>query len=116
MQIPPRLRYILGMYLRTTKRKNRDGTVVTYHQLAHNYRDPETNKIKARIIYNFGRADKIDRNDLVRLCRSIARVCGLHVEDPLDAFPQKSPSNAKATATAESKQQHLWNGSKFQRK
>jgi hypothetical protein len=28
------------MYLRTTRRKNKDGSVVEYVQLAHNYRDP----------------------------------------------------------------------------
>ena len=32
------------MYLRTTKRKNKDGSVVQYYQLAHNERHPETRK------------------------------------------------------------------------
>ena len=62
------------MYLRTTKRKNKDGSVVEYYQLAHNERHPETKKPVARIIHNFGRTDELDRDDLVRLCRSIARV------------------------------------------
>jgi len=71
------------MYLRTTKRKNKDGSVVEYYQLAHNERHPETKKPVARIIHNFGRTDELDRDDLVRLCRSIARVCGLKVADPI---------------------------------
>jgi hypothetical protein len=72
------------MYLRTTSRKNRDGTVVEYYQLAHNVRDPVTRKPVAHVIHKFGRADQLDRNELVRLCRSIARVCNIEVIDRLD--------------------------------
>jgi len=71
------------MYLRTTKRKNKDGSVVEYYQLAHNERHPVTRKPVAKIIHNFGRTDDLDRDQLVRLCRSIARVCGLTVLDTL---------------------------------
>jgi hypothetical protein len=77
------------MYLRTTKRQNQDGTVVEYYQLAHNFRHPETNKPVARIIHNFGRADQLDRQSLVRLCHSIARVCGLE-------FPESGATAASA--------------------
>jgi hypothetical protein len=73
------------MYIRTTKRKNKDGSVVAYYQLAHNERNPRTGKPVARVIHSFGRADRLDRGQLVRLCRSIARVCGLQVLDPADA-------------------------------
>jgi len=59
--------------------------VVEYYQLAHNVRHAETGKPVAEIIHNFGRADELDRDDLVRLCRSIARVCGVEVHDPLDS-------------------------------
>jgi transposase len=38
----------------------------------------------ARIIHNFGRADKLDRDVLVRLCKSIARICGVTVLDAND--------------------------------
>ena len=71
------------MYLRTTRRKNRDGSEVVYYQLAHNARHPESGQTVAQVIHTFGRADELDRQALVRLCRSIARVCGLTVEDPL---------------------------------
>lgn len=70
------------MYLRTTKRKNKDGSTVEYFQLAHNERHPVTRKPVAKIIHNFGRTDQLDREQLVRLCRSIARVCDLTVVDP----------------------------------
>lgn len=72
------------MYLRTTKRKNKDGSVISYYHLAHNVRHPETNIPTPKLLYNFGRADQLDRDELVRLCRSIAKVCGLELTDPLE--------------------------------
>jgi transposase len=81
------------MYLRTTKRKNKDGSEVTYYQLAHNERHPLTKKPIAKIIHRFGRADKLDRSELTRLCQSIARVCGLEVHDPLATNESKSSTD-----------------------
>jgi hypothetical protein len=72
------------MYLRTTSRKNKNGSVTQYYQLAHNERHPVTGKSTARIIHSFGRADQLNRDALVRLCRSLARVCGVEVIDPLE--------------------------------
>ena len=82
------------MYLRTTKRKNKDGSVVEYFQLAHNERNPATGKPVAKIIHNFGRTDKLDREQLVRLCRSIARVCNLTVIDPCGDDPAQTSAAA----------------------
>ena len=79
--------------LRTTRRKNKDGSIVEYYQLAHNQRHPDTRKPVARIIHSFGRADQLDRNQLVRLCNSIARVCGLKVLDPINDSEDKQPSD-----------------------
>ena len=62
------------MYLRETRRRNKDGSVVTYLQLAHNERHPDTGSPVARIIHNFGRADQVDREALRRLVTSISRV------------------------------------------
>jgi len=78
------------MYLRTTRRKNKNGSVVAYYQLAHNERHPITGKPIARIIHSFGRADELERDQLVRLCQSIARVCGLQVIDPLATTDEAS--------------------------
>jgi len=72
------------MYLRSTRRNNRDGSQVEYYALAHNYRDPETGTVKARVVHSFGRADQLDREELVRLCHSIGRVCGVKVTDPIE--------------------------------
>lgn len=79
------------MFLRTTKRKNRDGSLVEYLQLAHNVRHPESRKPVAQIVHNFGRADELDRDILVRLCRSIARVCGVEIRDPLSEAAAVTP-------------------------
>ena len=61
------------MYLRETRRTNKDGSVVAYLQLAHNERHPETGSPVAKVIHNFGRADRIDREALRRLVSSISR-------------------------------------------
>jgi len=61
------------MYLRETRRTNRDGSVVSYLQLAHNERHPETGSPVAKVIHNFGRAEKVDRAALARLVASISR-------------------------------------------
>jgi hypothetical protein len=64
----------MGMYLRTTRRKNRDGSEVVYYQLAHNTRHPvlrylSSGQTVAQVIHTFGRADELDREALVRLLR-----------------------------------------------
>lgn len=61
------------MYLRETRRTNRDGSVVAYLQLAHNERHPETGNSVAKVIHNFGRAEQVDRQALTRLVSSISR-------------------------------------------
>lgn len=61
------------MYLRETRRTNKDGSVVSYLQLAHNERHPVTGSPVAKVIHNFGRADKVDREALARLVSSISR-------------------------------------------
>jgi len=61
------------MYLRETKRRNADGSTVSYLALAQNERDPASGVPRARIIHRFGRADQVDREGLARLVRSISR-------------------------------------------
>ena len=61
------------MYLREARRVNKDGTVVSYLQLAHNERHPRTGSPVAKVIHSFGRADKVDRAALARLVASISR-------------------------------------------
>lgn len=61
------------MYLRTTKRRNADGTEVRYYQLAENLWDAARGCAVAKVIYNFGRADDVDGEQLRRLAKSILR-------------------------------------------
>jgi hypothetical protein len=91
------------MYLRKTQRKNKDGSVTAYYQLAHNIRNPKSGQTSARIIHSFGRADQLDREQLVRLCRSIARVCGVEVVDPLEEGNDKGglPPDVRIRRTLE---------------
>ena len=70
----------MGMYLRETRRSNKDGSVVRYLQLAHNTRNPVTGSSTATVIHNFGRAEQVDRAALARLVSSISRFL-----DPADA-------------------------------
>jgi transposase len=84
------------MYLRTTQRKNRDGSVVRYYQLAQNERDPDSGQVTAKVLYNFGRADELDVEQLRRLCQSIARVCGATVQTPDSAQPGGAQADGAA--------------------
>ena len=61
------------MYIRTIKRKNKDGSIVEYVQLAHNVRHSEKGYAKAEVVYSFGRRDQLDIEALQRLVNSISR-------------------------------------------
>ncbi len=63
------------MYLRATARRTKGGELVRYLQLAHNERN-ERGVPVARVIHNFGREDRLDREALLRLVRSIQRFLG----------------------------------------
>jgi hypothetical protein len=80
------------MYLRTTQRRNKDGSVVRYYALAENVRDPEKDHVEAKVVHSFGRADRLDRATLERLVRSIRRV--------LDADAGEAPTGEKGRERA----------------
>ena len=61
------------MYLRTSARRRKDGSVVRYLQLAHNEWDAAAGQAKAKVLYNFGREDELDRAAIARLIASLAR-------------------------------------------
>jgi hypothetical protein len=62
------------MYLRTTSRRNTDGSVVRYVQLAHNHWVEGVTQ--AQVLLNLGREDKLDPDGLRRLVASINRYLG----------------------------------------
>src|SRR6266576_1407742 len=61
------------MYVRSTPRRNKDGSEVRYLQLAHNVWDPVAKRSKVQVIYNFGREDAANREALARLVASVSR-------------------------------------------
>lgn len=61
------------MYIRQITRKNKNGPPVTYVQIAHNFRDPETGKTRAQVLHSLGRKENLDVDALRRLVRSIGR-------------------------------------------
>src|SRR3954468_15577463 len=64
----------IGMYLRVTERRNRDGSSVAYYALAENVWNAQAKRSEAQVIHNFGRADQLDKAALQRLIASIQRV------------------------------------------
>ena len=64
------------MYIRKISRKNKNGTVTSYVQLAHNERNPVTGNPQAKVYYTFGREDEVDMDNLRRLAESISRFVG----------------------------------------
>jgi len=73
------------MYLRTTQRRRKDGSLVRYLQLAHNRR--EGGVTRAEVLLNLGREDELDVEGLRRLARSIRRYTdpGREEAEPLPA-------------------------------
>jgi hypothetical protein len=49
------------MYLRSTPRRNKDGSEVRYLQLARNVWDPQKRRSAVQVVYNFGREDTANR-------------------------------------------------------
>jgi hypothetical protein len=78
------------MYLRTIRRRNKDGSVVGYVQLAHNVWDPAKQQSRAQVIHSFGREDRLDREALARLVRSITRFL-----DPDQALAAQAPEGMR---------------------
>jgi transposase len=78
------------MYLRTIRRRNKDGSEVGYVQLAHNVWDPAKRQSRAQVIHSFGREDQLDREALARLVRSISRFL-----EPREALAATAPEELR---------------------
>ena len=70
------------MYLRTTTRKNQDGSSVAYLQIAENLWDPERKRSKVKVVCTLGRADGQAVERLRQLARSIRK------NAPLDSIAE----------------------------
>jgi len=69
------------MFLREVRRTNRDGSRVSYLQLARNEWDPGARSSRTKILYSFGRAGEVDTAAIKRLIASLSRLL-----DPASAF------------------------------
>src|SRR6266511_1824632 len=69
------------MFLREVKRQNKNGTQASYLQLVHNEWDPAVRASRTRILYSFGRTDRVERAAIERLIASLSRLL-----DPATAF------------------------------
>jgi hypothetical protein len=63
------------VYIKTS-RSNRDGGKVRYLQLAHNEWDPVAQTARTKVLYNFGRAEELDRAAIQRLIGALSRLLG----------------------------------------
>jgi len=68
------------MYLRSTQRRRKDGSIVRYLQLAHNRR--VGGLTRAEVLLNLGREDQLDVDGLRRLARSITRFTDPGTSEP----------------------------------
>jgi Transposase DDE domain len=62
------------MFLREVKRQNKNGTQASYLQLVHNEWDPAARASRTRILYSFGRTDRVERAPIERLIASLSRL------------------------------------------
>lgn len=81
------------MYLRETRQKRADGSVVTHLQLAESVWNPHTKRSEVRIVSNCGRADDPQSIERLRtLARSILKRCA--PEEIVQQAPQWRLLNA----------------------
>ena len=90
------------MYLRTTRRTNRDGSVVEYLSLAHNYRVDGV--VRTKVLCNLGRADALDHDGLRRLISSLSR----HLGDPDPYTEHAAPGDAGLRITESRSAGGVW--------
>jgi hypothetical protein len=62
------------MFLREVRRRNKNGTQVSYLQLVHNQWDAAAQASRTKILYSFGRTDQVDPAAIERLIASLSRL------------------------------------------
>jgi len=62
------------MFLREVRRRNKNGTQVSYLQLVHNEWDAAAQASRTKILYSFGRTDQVDPAAIQRLIASLSRL------------------------------------------
>jgi IS4 transposase len=62
------------VFLREVRRRNKNGTQVSYLQLVHNEWDAAAQASRTKILYSFGRTDQVDPAAIERLIASLSRL------------------------------------------
>jgi len=99
----------MGMYVRTIKRKNKNGSEVEYVQLAHNSRHPEKGYTRAEVIHSFGRRDQLDVPAIKRLIGSLSRFISPEDAQALEAQEQGLKFRTSKPAGGALLLKGLWN-------
>ena len=82
------------MYLRTTQRRRKDGSLVRYLQLAHNQRVGGVTR--AEVLLNLGREDELDVEGLIASAGTFANVANkTNILNMLDLYAQVYPNLIK---------------------
>lgn len=79
------------MYIRTTSRRNKDGSVVRYLQIAESVWDAAQQRSQTRVLYNLGREDALNGAALRRLAESLLRVAAPEALARLKDSPEAVP-------------------------
>ena len=82
-----------AVYVKTTKRENKSGTV-RYLHLAHNEWDPGKGRAVPKVLFTFGREDDLDRDAVKRLVASLSRLL-----EPGDALAATAASDLEFTSS-----------------
>jgi hypothetical protein len=61
------------MFVREVVTGQKTGSPVRYAQVVHSFRDPETGKVKQRVLLSLGRVDRIDKEQIRRFIASLSR-------------------------------------------
>jgi hypothetical protein len=81
------------VYVKTTKRENKSGTV-RYLHLAHNEWDPAKGRAVPKVLFTFGREDQLDRDAVKRLVVSLSRLL-----EPGDALAATAACDLEFTSS-----------------
>jgi len=74
------------MYIRTTSRKNKDGSKVSYFQLVENYWDKKKQRSQTRVVCSLGRVNEENEDKLKQIATSIRKRLSLEELGELEGW------------------------------
>jgi hypothetical protein len=85
---------VLGVYVKASSRKTKDGQVIRYLQLARNEWDGAAGVSRTKILYSFGREDELDKDSVRRLVSALSRLL-----DPAGAVAATTPGELSVSGS-----------------